>query len=122
MALNKDIMRETLDAAEDLSNSLFYIVKIDANGQAALCGNGETAYGVVYEGANVGGSVTVAVEGRVKVIASAAVTAGTLCASNAGGKAATATTGENVFGIFKTSAGAADEIVEVHIARGINAA
>ena len=58
----------TLKAGADLSAKQYFFVKIDANGDAVLAGNGENAIGVLQNAPASGEAANIAVAGVSKVI------------------------------------------------------
>jgi hypothetical protein len=120
----------TLEASADLSANRYQFVTVNSSGQVAVAAAGDPAIGVLQnKPAAAGRSATVRVLGVSKVKAGAALTKGDQVASNASGKAVTATkatvntsdTGvasdpviaSNVLGIALESAAAADEVISV---------
>jgi hypothetical protein len=119
----------SLLAAADLTSSQYLAIKVDANGKAALAGAGESCIGILQNNPNSGQPATVRVAGVSKMVASGALTAGALIASDGAGKAKAAVKGttntsdagaandpaigSDVLGILLKSAGGANEIVPV---------
>lgn len=115
MALQESLTIITLPAAGDLSSSQYLCVDVNSSGQAAVVGTaGAKGIGVLQnDPAAAGRDASVAIAGKTKVVAGAAVTAGAKVQADAAGKAITAASGDHVFGIAVTSAGAANELFEV---------
>ncbi len=117
----------SLPAGADLSGNQYYIVGINASGQAVLAGAGAMAVGVVQNKPKLGESAQVRILGESKVVAGAAITRGQLVAADAAGKAKVAVTastntadagvaqdpliGSYVLGVALTPAAAANEII-----------
>jgi hypothetical protein len=115
MATENRLQTITLVAAADLSAEQF--THIEAG--AVQAGAGEKAVGILQNKPTSGQSATIAIAGSIsKVVAGAAVSAGAQVASDATGRAVTATTSDVVTGTALTAAGAADEIFEVLLAEG----
>jgi hypothetical protein len=83
----------TLLAAADLSAKQFHLIKIDGTGKAALAGLGEDAIGVLQNKPASGQAATVRINGKSKVVADVALTAGQLVKSSVDAQAAVATKG-----------------------------
>lgn len=107
-----EMLEYARNAGADLSAKLFYLAKIDTDGDVVLAGDGEAVAGVIREAAVADKPVTIQFGGIAKVIAAASFNPGTKLASDGNGKAVTATSGEYCFGIALT-AGADGTIVSV---------
>jgi hypothetical protein len=108
MAHEANLVNITLPASGDLSTKQYYIVAVNSSGQAAVCGDGAMAAGVLQNKPSAAGrSSTVAVSGITKVIAAGIIAPGAKIASDNAGKATTATTGEYVIGIALNTANTA---------------
>lgn len=89
-----------LTAAADLSGAQFRAVKIDANGQVALAGDGEVFDGILQNKPALGEVAHVMTSGVSKIIGSDAnpASTGDLIASDANGKLRTAGVGDETGG------------------------
>lgn len=120
----------TLVASGDLSTSQYLFVNVNGSGEVAVAAAGDPAIGVLQNKPSAQGrSATVRVLGVSKVEAGAAITVGARVASNASGKAVTATAatvdtsdagvasdavvGSNVLGIALEAAAADGDIIPV---------
>lgn len=105
MAIHDNMQTITVEADADLSAAQFHFVKSSADGQAALCGDGEYALGVVQnDPAAAGRAAEVAYAGKVKVEAAEAITAGSNVSSNANGEAVNSGTGDVILGTALSAA------------------
>ena len=79
----------TLKAGADLSAKQYFFVKIDANGDVVLAGNGENAIGVLQNAPASGEAANIAVAGVSKVIIgdTTSLDSGVVISSDANGKA-----------------------------------
>jgi hypothetical protein len=113
----------TLEAAADLSANQYFILKVDSSGKAALCGAGEPAIGALQnEPDSAGKAASIRFVGISKVVAGDAIAAGAQVASDASGKAITATTGANIVGIALSQAAGDGVIIPVALTyNGISA-
>jgi hypothetical protein len=95
----------------------FFFAACDANGQAALCGNGAQSAGVVQNKPSVGQPAALRPLGVSKVTAGAAVAKGALVGSDATGRAKPAVlgaaTGTYIAGIALDDATAAGQVISV---------
>jgi hypothetical protein len=111
------ILDYTLVASSDFSASQFFFAACDANGQAALCGNGAQSAGVVQNKPSVGQPAALRPLGVSKVTAGAAVAKGALVGSDATGRAKPAVlgaaTGTYIAGIALDDATAAGQVISV---------
>jgi len=108
----------TLVAGEDLSNKMYYLVKLDNNGNAVLCGNNEVAIGILDGKPKTGERSAVNILGTSQVVAGGSIPVGSKVISNAEGKAVVLPTNAgtyNVIGIALQSAGSDGEIIEILI-------
>jgi hypothetical protein len=119
----------SLIAAADFTGKQFHLVKVDANGKAALAGLGEAAVGVLQDNVPAGEPACVRVHGITKVVADAAIAAGANVKSSADAQAATAAAttvntsdagaasdpviGSNVIGVALEAAANAGEIISM---------
>jgi hypothetical protein len=78
-------------AGADLSSSQYFFVKLDTATAAVVAGAGENAIGVLQNAPASGAVAIIRTQGLSKVIAGDAVVIGVAVASNAAGKAVTAT-------------------------------
>ena len=103
------------EAAADLTARLNHLVKMDNNGNIALCGAAEKALGSIYEvplsATAPFGPATVQFGGIAKVKAGAAVPAGTRVNSDSTGRVVAGST--NAVGVALEAATAADQLVAV---------
>jgi len=109
MGYEVPVLDITLLAAADFSAKQFYLVKVDASGNAALCGAGEAGIGVIQNTPAISAATSVRTLGISKVIYGNTVTAGQQLMSDANGKAVPHTGTNEVVGVALES-GAADEI------------
>jgi hypothetical protein len=108
----------TLVAGEDLSNKMYYLVKLDNNGNAVLCGSNGVAIGILDGKPKAGERTAVNILGTSQVVAGGAISVGSKVISDANGKAVAlpSTPGTyNVIGIALQSAGSDGEIIEILI-------
>jgi len=89
MAVMQSRDTRTFEAGEDLSSAQFKFVTLEADGQVDLAdADGERAIGVLLNKPDAAGkAATVAVSGKVMVVAASAITAGDEIASDASGEA-----------------------------------
>jgi hypothetical protein len=108
----------TLVAGEDLSNKMYYLVKLDSNGNAVLCGSNEVAIGILDGKPKAGERSAVNILGTSQVVAGGTIPVGSKVISNVEGKAVALPTNAgtyNVIGIALQSAGSDGEIIEILI-------
>lgn len=99
MAVMQTRDTRTFVAGEDLSSAQFKFVTLEADGQVDLAdAAGERAVGVLLNKPAAGKAATVAMTGKVMVVAGAAVTAGDQIQTDAAGDAITAAAGDVVMG------------------------
>lgn len=110
----KKLQLGSLVAGADLSSSQHYLVKVSAANTVALAGAGELCIGVVDNKPTSGQAVEILCGVVVPVVTGAAVAAGAEVASDASGKAVTATTGDRVFGVALTASAADGEEIRVY--------
>lgn len=114
MATTEAVTAISIVAGADLSTTgQFRFINVNGSGEAVLAADGADAVGVLLNAPPQGQPAEVAIAGRVKVVASAAVTVGDEVASAASGASAAATSGDYIMGRALTAAGAADEVHEV---------
>ena len=98
--LAKILQKITLVAAADLSSAQYRFITVDANGKAALAGNGVLADGVVQNAPEAGKGAVIAVLGISFVeVGTGGVTAGNEVASDANGKVVVAASGDSISGV-----------------------
>ena len=99
MAVMQSRDTRTFIAGEDLSSAQFKFVTLESDGQVDLAdAAGERAIGVLLNEPTSGKAATVAMTGKVMVVAGAAVTAGAALQTDASGDAITAASGDYVMG------------------------
>lgn len=98
-------------AGEDLSDAVNKLVVMNSDGEIVLAGSTEKALGTVFEAADEGAAVSVAMGAILKVVASAAIAKGARVMAAAGGLGVTGTT--NPVGIALTSCSAEGEVISV---------
>ena len=99
MAVMQSRDTRTFIAGEDLSSAQFKFVTLEADGQVDLAdAAGERAIGVLLNKPTAGKAATVAMTGKVMVVAGASVTAGDEIQTDAAGDAITAASGDVVMG------------------------
>lgn len=112
---------ETFEAGQDLSTKQYYFVTMASDGQVDPTGAGAAADGVLQNApAAAGRAASVAISGRVKVVAGGTITAGANVASNASGAVVAASTGNIVLG-KALEAGVSGQYVTIDFFRGGNA-
>jgi hypothetical protein len=94
-------------AAVDLSSYNHRLVKVSAANTVNLAGAGETVAGVLMNAPEAGDPAKVSTGVVLPVVAGAAVAAGAALASDASGRAVTASEGNYIFGVALEAAGAA---------------
>jgi hypothetical protein len=88
MAVQAPYEAMTFEAGEDLSDAKWHFVTLQSDGQVDISGAGDSAVGVAMTNPDAAGkAVTVALWGRVKVLAGGTIAAGAQVASNAAGRA-----------------------------------
>lgn len=100
-------------AGEDLTGKLNYFAKLNGDGEIVLCGDGEPMLGTITEENVENASASVHFGDILKVVAAAAINAGALVSSAAGGKANTAASGDYVAGMALYDVGADGELVSI---------
>lgn len=103
----------SLKAGQDLSNKIYHLVKLDANGNAVLSGSDDRVIGVLDTKGKQGEVVAVNILGTSKVVAGGPINIGSYIVSNANGQAVERTSEVNVIGIALESASNAGEIIEI---------
>lgn len=113
MATYDNIQTINSVAGADLSSSQYLFVKQHSTaGQVVVAGDGENAFGVLLNDPTAGQAATVAIAGKVRVVAGGTVAIGARVAADAAGKAVTAASGDYVLGVAVTG-GAANTVIEV---------
>ncbi len=103
----------TLPAADDLSANQYRFL-VATGGNATLAGAGVASVGVLQNDPSVAGQAAgIMATGISKVVAGAAVVAGTKVMTDAQARAITATGTNFVVGVALTAAGAANEVISV---------
>lgn len=105
----------TLEASTDLSAYQYRFVTIDANGKAALAGDGVPVYGVLQNKPSGGQAASVMINGLTKIITDAStMSAGDLVASSSVGMAAAPGAGEYTVGrVVYGSSGSTGRVLTV---------
>lgn len=97
MAFENNLQTITLEAGQDLSAKQYFFVTMASDGQVDPTGDGLSADGVLQNDPDAAGRpACVGISGVSKVVAGGAIARGAQVASDASGKAATATTGDRV--------------------------
>lgn len=107
---------DTAVSAVDLTGKEFFAAKRTPTG-LALCGAGERCDGVISEGKAAGLHSSIKTGNQVKGVAGGAISVGDLLTPNASGKFVEAGAGDEVFGIARSAAGAADDLVSIDVDR-----
>lgn len=116
MAFFEGLETRSVNAASDLSTKQYYFVKLNSNGNIELAGNGDWAYGVLLnKPAAAGRAGTVAIAGVTKVVAGAAIAAGTDIGIDSSGRAVPTGTSDTVVGIARDAVSNAGELVSVEL-------
>ena len=111
--------KQTLEAAADLSEKLYYAIKRDANGKAVLAGAGEAGVGPLGYAAGLGEEVTVMSAGIAFGIAGAAIAINSPVTPDANGAFVVATGNDAVWGYAIQAAAAAGDVISIDtFARG----
>lgn len=114
MATTESMTCLSLNASADLSTHQFKFVKVSgSNAVTIVAASTDVALGVLQNKAASGQPAQVAIAGRTKVIAGAAVAAGAHVMPNASGLAVTATATNRARGIALTAAANANELIDV---------
>jgi hypothetical protein len=103
----------TLKAGADLSAKQYFFVKIDANGDVVLAGNGENAIGVLQNAPASGEAANIAVAGVSKVIIgdTTSLDSGVVISSDADGKATLGVSTDFALAILIEDTTANDDVV-----------
>ena len=113
MAVTEHTQEISLTAAADYSAKQYFLVTAAA-GVATLAGDGANAVGILQnDPAAVGRAAVVAIGGRTKASAAAAIAAGSRFASDANGQLVIAASNDYVLGVVDEAATAADDIISV---------
>lgn len=114
MATEEKVCCISMPASGDLSSSQYCFGVVDSSGQVAVAGDGAKANGVIYnDPAAAGREVALAISGRVKVRAGAAITIGDDVGSDASGRAVPEVSGDYSLGTALESASAAGDIISI---------
>lgn len=105
------------NAGANLTGKLFYLAKLDTDGDIVVGTLGSSVIGPITEEATSGNPATVQMSGIAKVILGATLDPGTRVASDATGKAIAAVTDEFEIGTLLTG-GQANEIATMMIMTG----
>lgn len=119
MSQSTNSNEKTFLASEDLSAKQFYIVQMDASGDAEV-GEGATdlLIGVLQNTPASGQAARVRFAGTSKVVASDVIAIGAYVTSTAAGKAVTTTTqGDVVIGQALEAAAADGDIIEIMLSK-----
>jgi hypothetical protein len=103
----------TLKAGADLSAKQYFFVKIDANGDAVLAGNGQNAIGILQNAPASGEAANIAVAGVSKVIIgdTTSLDSGVVISSDANGKATLGVSTDFALAILIEDTTANDDVV-----------
>ena len=103
----------TLKAGADLSAKQYFFVKIDANGDAVLAGNGQNAIGILQNAPTEGEAANIAVAGVSKVIIgdTTSLDSGVVISSDANGKATLGVSTDFALAILIEDTTANDDVV-----------
>ena len=122
MAVMQTRDTRTFIAGEDLSSAQFKFVTLEADGAVDLAdAAGERCVGVLLNKPAAAAAATVAMTGKVMVVAGGSITAGDEIACDAAGDAVTASTGNVVMG-YATEDGVDGQIIAIELIQGGNAA
>lgn len=114
MASEENVRALSFPAAGDLSSSQYCFGAINTSGQIAVNGDGAKADGVIYnDPAAAGRETQLAVGGRVKVRAGAAIAIGDDVGSDASGRAVPVVSGDFSLGTALEAASAADDVISM---------
>ena len=114
MASEERVTTLSLPAAADHSSNQYKFGAVNTSGQVAVCGDGAKADGVIYNNpAAAGRATTLAIGGRVKVMAGGAVTVGDDLSSDASGRAVPVVSGDFTLGTALEAASAAGDIISM---------
>lgn len=115
MAYMNNIKTLTFEAGQALATQFIFVTQATPDGQVDPTTAGARADGVLLTTADAAGKVvTVATEGRVKVLAGGVIQPGAPVASNGSGRAVAATTGNVVLGYAEELA-ANNQIITVRL-------
>jgi hypothetical protein len=114
MANNNIAFSDTFSAGADLSSSQYLFVELSSANTVTVANSaGEKTVGVLLNDPTSGQAANVAILGRVKVIASAAISVNAYVSTTNAGKAVTASTGHYAIGRAVTASTADGEYLEV---------
>jgi len=122
MAYGIPVLDISLEAAADLQENQYHFAVVDADGYAALSGDGEAAIGVLQNKPGeatdeAGEAASVRVYGVSKVYAGEVIVPGNEVASNLNGEAKVAGAGDRVLGVALLG-GADEEIISILVVHG----
>lgn len=113
MSTVESVQRISMPVAADYSAKQYYFMKV-ASGVATVAGDGEEAIGVLMDNPSAAADPgEIAIGGRVKVVASAAISVDAHLASTATGTAVTSTSGDYILGFALSAATAAGDVIEM---------
>jgi hypothetical protein len=115
MAIEESVVSITVEAGGNLSSDQYKFGTIASDAQVDLTASaGGEAHGVIYNAPSAAGEACqLAIAGRVKVTAGAAVAAGAKVQSDASGLGITAASGDHVLGTALSAASASGDVFEV---------
>jgi hypothetical protein len=121
MAYMNDVKTRTFEAGQALATQFIFVTQA-SDGQVDPTGDGLRSDGVLLTPATAAGeAVTVAYDGRVKVLAGGSISKGGAVASNASGRGVAATSAEIILGYAEEDA-ANNQIITVRLTRAETAA
>ena len=121
MAYMNDVKTRTFEAGQALATQFIFVTQAP-DGQVDPTGDGLRADGVLLTTATAAGqAVTVAYDGRVKVLAGGVIAVGGPVASSATGRAVAATAAEVILG-YAEELSANGQIITVRLSRAETAA
>lgn len=113
MAYRIPVLDHSFIAGADLTDNIYYVVKLDANGDVELAGDGEMAIGVLQNDPDEGEVASVMVYGITKAVAGSDFTVGSALKSDAGGKVDEAGAGDWMIGIALEASTADEDIITI---------
>jgi hypothetical protein len=122
MATTGNYISQSMDAGADLSARQFTFVTLDNTGRIVNTAANAKADGVLLTNPTLGKAGVVAVVGRVKVVADAAIAAGAEIQVGPNGRAITATSTNIRVGRAVEAASAQNQIITIDFTPGGNAA
>jgi hypothetical protein len=116
MAYMNDVKTRTFEAGQALATQFIFVTQA-SDGQVDPTGAGLRSDGVLLTPATAAGiAVTVAYDGRVKVLAGDTITKGAAVAADSAGKAVAADEGDIILG-YAEEAAANNQIITVRLSR-----